>query len=237
MIRIRRPNSAKVLILQHGICDSPYTWIANGCSNSLAYRAWDCGFDVFLTSFRGVTPRRHIDSDQKKYWNFSVDDLANMDLPSSIRKIRAIKMEELGHERADKVQYVFVGHSMGGMVLLMYLINCRLKGVPHHLSKAVLLSPAGCHMSSSFTLRSLCFVGGILGNLLSKVVVPETVSNFLLKLVEDFQQLPAMKSLVSFCGAKLVGGTYDPEVSPLSLNRRLYYNIMSYVSICSNHNC
>ncbi len=127
----------KVLILQHGICDSPYTWIANGCAGSLAYRAWDCGYDIFMPSFRGVLPRKRNSKigDDKDYWDFSVDELAKYDLPASVRKIVQTKRDELGIEAASQVQYIFAGHSMGGMVLLMYLINCRMAGVPHHISR------------------------------------------------------------------------------------------------------
>jgi len=230
MIRICRPNSTKVLILQHGICDSPYTWIANGCSNSLAYRAWDCGFDIFLTSFRGVAPRGHIDPTKTNYWDFSVDELAKYDLTASIEKIREIKKEELGNTRSEKVQYSYIGHSMGGMVLLMYLINCKLHKKPHYLNKAILLSPAGSHIYSPKMLRIIGWmIGEILGKVITKVQIPDCVNSTMLKLLEDIQQLPAAKSIISFLGTNLVGGNYDSDASPISLNRILHYNLISYV--------
>jgi hypothetical protein len=34
---------------------------------------------------------------------------------------------------------------MGGAAALMYVIGCRLRGAPHHVSKLLLLSPAGIH--------------------------------------------------------------------------------------------
>ena len=89
---------------------------------------------MFMTSFRGVAPRKHR-KENARYWNFSVDELAKYDLPAGIKKIREIKHEELDKDKASKTQYVFAGHSMGGMVLLMYLVNCRLSNQPHYLSK------------------------------------------------------------------------------------------------------
>jgi hypothetical protein len=38
-----------------------------------------------------------------------------------------------------------VGHSLGAAGLLMYVVVCRMRGVPHHLQRLVLLSPAGIH--------------------------------------------------------------------------------------------
>lgn len=39
-----------------------------------------------------------------------------------------------------------VGHSLGAMSLLMYVLACHRKGRPHHLSRLVLLTPAGFHI-------------------------------------------------------------------------------------------
>lgn len=38
-----------------------------------------------------------------------------------------------------------ISHSMGAAATLMYIVQCRLQGIPHHLSQAILLSPAGYH--------------------------------------------------------------------------------------------
>ena len=38
-----------------------------------------------------------------------------------------------------------VGHSLGGAALLIYAVMCRVLGRPHHLSRLVLLTPAGFH--------------------------------------------------------------------------------------------
>ncbi len=73
-------------------------------------------------------------------------------------------------------------------------------------------------------------MGAILRKVTSKIVLPQMVITMLTKLVEDMQQIPALRSLVTFVGTKIVGGTYDLETSPMSLSRRLYYNMVSYVS-------
>ena len=38
-----------------------------------------------------------------------------------------------------------VGHSLGGAALLIYAVMCRVLNKPHHLSRMVLLTPAGFH--------------------------------------------------------------------------------------------
>eukprot|EP00494_Astrolonche_serrata_P010481 UN10548 len=64
--RIPNPGSKKVLFMQHGFMDSSFTWVANGADGSLAFRAHDAGYDVFLGNFRGSggeSARRHVRTD------------------------------------------------------------------------------------------------------------------------------------------------------------------------------
>ena len=41
------------MLLLHGIFDSSYAWVAAGSRRSLAFRAYERGFDVFLGNLRG----------------------------------------------------------------------------------------------------------------------------------------------------------------------------------------
>lgn len=103
--------------------------------------------------------------DSKTYWDYTIDDYSNHDIPSFIEKIHETKLqelksiyykdsslneEEITEEIKSKLTITYVGHSMGGMVLPMYVINRRIKNKPHYLSSAILLSPAGIHTNSSF---------------------------------------------------------------------------------------
>jgi alpha-beta hydrolase superfamily lysophospholipase len=53
--------------------------------------------------------------------------------------------EELRAEIISKLKITYIGHSMGGMTLSVYVIKRRLANLPHHLNRAALLSPAGFH--------------------------------------------------------------------------------------------
>lgn len=58
------------------------------------------------------------------------------------------EVEELVKQR---LKITYIGHSLGGMVLPIYVIHSNAIGKPHHLSQAVLLSPAGFHSKGRVT--------------------------------------------------------------------------------------
>jgi predicted alpha/beta hydrolase len=108
----------------------------------VAYKAHEAGFDVFLGNFRGVYPRRMARGrDMKDYWKYNLDHLAHMDVKAFIYKIHQLKTtelrahlystnpemseEEISSYIKRRLTISFVGHSLGGMVLPMYIINQR----------------------------------------------------------------------------------------------------------------
>ncbi|KAN0027317.1 hypothetical protein ACTFIU_010007 [Dictyostelium citrinum] len=95
--RIPNKKSNNVLYLQHGIFDNSFAWIATGPAQSLAFAAYDQGYDVFLGNLRGNGDRLHQNSkiSSKEYWNFSMNEHAFLDIPTFIQNIRKIKSKEL----------------------------------------------------------------------------------------------------------------------------------------------
>lgn len=95
--RIPNKKSKNVLYLQHGIFDNSFAWIANGPAQSLAFAAYDQGYDVFLANLRGNGERLHINENisTKDYWSFSMNEHAFLDIPAFIQNIRKIKFKEL----------------------------------------------------------------------------------------------------------------------------------------------
>ena len=59
--------------------------------------------------------------------------------------------EEIASEVRSKIRITYVGHSMGGMTLPIYVIHSNRVGRNHGLSQAVLLSPAGIHTKERVT--------------------------------------------------------------------------------------
>ncbi|KAF5398942.1 Gastric triacylglycerol lipase [Paragonimus heterotremus] len=117
LFRMRNPqfldkNNLKVVYLQHGLLDSAHTWINNLRNESLAFILADAGFDVWLGNSRGSTySRNHVSltPEHFKFWEFSWDQMAQFDLPSSLYYV-------LNVTGAQKMGYV--GHSQGCQIAL-----------------------------------------------------------------------------------------------------------------------
>jgi hypothetical protein len=92
-----------------------------------------------MGNFRGVFPRKMTGwrQAQGNYWNYNIDHLGIYDVDSFIKKIVAVKTYELMELGLDpkniQLKITYVGHSMGGMTLPIYLISKARKQEPHHL--------------------------------------------------------------------------------------------------------
>jgi pimeloyl-ACP methyl ester carboxylesterase len=99
------------VLLQHGLLDSAATWVINFPDQSLGFLLADVGYDVWLGNIRGNHySRAHIkynpDHDEE-FWDFSWDEMANIDLPSMIFYILNV---------TKHTQISYVGHSQGTMI-------------------------------------------------------------------------------------------------------------------------
>ena len=119
--------------------DSSFTWVVHGPSVSIGYQVHDAGFDVFLGNVRGIYPRRLAEGkDLKSYWRYSIDHFARFDVQAFLRTIHETKVkelkeiyykdsqlsdEEITKEISEKLKITYIGHSLGGMVLPMYVIH------------------------------------------------------------------------------------------------------------------
>jgi lysosomal acid lipase/cholesteryl ester hydrolase len=97
------------VILQHGLLDSSYTWIANFEDESLGYLLADAGFDVWFGNNRGNRyGRNHTylnpDDGSATFWDFSWDQMALYDVPALINYVT----NTTGSPRVS-----WVGHSEG----------------------------------------------------------------------------------------------------------------------------
>ena len=90
------------------------------------------GFDVWVSSFRGCGVEPYL-CDCAADWSHSIDTLAILDAPTLVDGI----IETTG------LPPFWIGHSMGGMVLYMYLQGVRYEG-----------DPEDCHVVSDDAVRA-----------------------------------------------------------------------------------
>ena len=97
MHRIPRRTSMDVVFFQHGVLDTSLGWVANGVGGSVAFTAFDEGFDVWLGNTRSNPPRVNVNPGVRgaKYWRWSANELAIMDLKAQFDYIHRVKMQEL----------------------------------------------------------------------------------------------------------------------------------------------
>ena len=76
-------------------------------------------------------------------------------------------IEEVRDLILKKLKITYIGHSMGGLSLTVYVIKSRLENKPHYLSKAILLSPAGVHENAP---RFIFIMGWLFDNILKNFI-------------------------------------------------------------------
>ncbi|KAL4707686.1 hypothetical protein ACJJTC_014867 [Scirpophaga incertulas] len=108
--RYNKPGPRPVVFLMHGLLSSSADWVITGPGCALGYLLVEEGFDVWMGNARGnYYSRRHerfnpssvLNTD---FWEFSWDEIGNIDLPTMIDYVLKIS----GRDRLH-----YVGHSQG----------------------------------------------------------------------------------------------------------------------------
>ncbi|WIA28628.1 hypothetical protein OEZ86_011165 [Tetradesmus obliquus] len=124
-----------VVLLQHGVTLSSNSFVLLNANESMAYILADAGFDVWMSNTRGNTySRGHVLLNQwgQRYWRFSIDELALVDLPAQID----YALKTTG---ASKLAYV--GHSQG--CTLAYMLLSEKEAYNDKISVVVHVGPVG----------------------------------------------------------------------------------------------
>jgi pimeloyl-ACP methyl ester carboxylesterase len=112
--RYANPGGIPVL-LSHGFGGNGFTFDLPREDRSMAVHLAREGFDVWISSFRGCGREPYL-SDEGD-WRHSMDHLAIYDAPALVDGIAG----------ATGKRVFWIGHSMGGMVLYMYLQGARFE--------------------------------------------------------------------------------------------------------------
>lgn len=105
-LRSRIQNASKPVVLQHGLAANGLVF--NYPGHSLAAYLSERGFDCYIPDLRGARC-----SDEPK-GDWSLDDLIEYDVPAIVHAV-------LEHSRSDRLHWI--GHSLGGILMLMYGIE------------------------------------------------------------------------------------------------------------------
>lgn len=250
--RLARPKSNRIMYFQHGVVDNSFAWfghVEGEAGSALAFRAFDQGYDVFVGTFRGCegsTRHMRMDSDftSSQYWNFSVNEHGMYDLKAFIDKIVELKKQDLGPQfeprngahtaplSHNQFDIMLIAHSMGAMASLIYLVWSKIKQRSHNISCAILLSPAGYHMTAPIIVD---IMGPIIN--LALWLFPwihtlkfpgQTIRLLVSKILEDVNNSFTGRTMMSWGVAKVIGGSIEDH--PFVNLRNLTYNVFSGTS-------
>jgi lysosomal acid lipase/cholesteryl ester hydrolase len=104
--------------LQHGVLDNSFAWLAGGAT-SLACRAYDAGFDVWMGNFRGAAGEEGSGARAAGgagFWDFSLNEHAFEDVPAFVSYIASAKRSELAAlhgAAAPAPRITAIAHSVG----------------------------------------------------------------------------------------------------------------------------
>lgn len=146
------------MLFIHGLLQSSASF-ASGGENSLAYYFNNQGYDIWLGNNRiGFHYERDKNVNDKNYWNWDMNELVTIDLPTMINFVQ----KKTGYNNG-KIK--IVGHSQGTTEIFLGLIN-NIDNIKTKIDTFIALSPA-------------CYPGELLINNGSKIlkIMSRTIDN------------------------------------------------------------
>lgn len=128
-------SNGKAVYFQHGLLMTSDVWVVMlDKDDNLPFRLCELGYDVFLGNNRGnkySNKHEKYNSDRTEYWDFSIDEFAMYDIPSSIDYI--LKLKQIP-------SLTYIGFSQGcSQILSSISINNDLN---EKIERLILIAPA-----------------------------------------------------------------------------------------------
>ena len=112
-----KTKTTKVAYFQHGLVDTAWCFFQMD-KKSLPFLLLERGFDVWLGNSRGNIFSNKKKMQNKKYYEFTMDDKVKYDLPATIKYIQS---------KTNGKKITYIGHSQGTTIFLMlYMHNPSL---------------------------------------------------------------------------------------------------------------
>ena len=108
-------EGAQPILLAHGFSGNGLEFDLPHRKHNLALYLAERGYDVWISSFRGCGNGPY--ECKARDWSHSVDELAALDAPALVE----------GITEATGRRPIWIGHSMGGIVLYMYLLGATVE--------------------------------------------------------------------------------------------------------------
>ncbi|XP_075163474.1 lipase 3-like isoform X2 [Haematobia irritans] len=137
-----RGRKRPAVLLTHGLMSSSDIWVLNKPENGLPFMLANAGYDVWLANARGnIYSQNHVSLDPTsgQFWDFSLDEIGQYDLPAIIDYIIATTKQPSIH---------YVGYSQG--TTLFFIMLSTKPSYGSKIKTSHLLGPAvfACHMTS-----------------------------------------------------------------------------------------
>ncbi|KAH9297729.1 hypothetical protein KI387_029411, partial [Taxus chinensis] len=139
--RLRIPSSPKgPVLLIHGVLSGGDSWVLNPPDESPAFILADAGYDVWIGNTRTTTfsyGHEFLTENDEAYWDWSVDELAAIDLPAMVHLVNNITKRNMH----------FIGFSQGTQAALAALSDGNMGNM---VEKMALLAPVA-YVSHTYT--------------------------------------------------------------------------------------
>ncbi|XP_015834987.2 uncharacterized protein LOC100141961 [Tribolium castaneum] len=114
VFRIPSVQQKAPVFMLHGIQSTSGIFVGMG-KHSLAFLLADAGYDVWLGNYRGTEyseGHTHLNITQRDYWNYGVDEIALIDVPTMLNLVRYYTWK--------RGKIIYIGHSLGTSAAMMY---------------------------------------------------------------------------------------------------------------------